>query len=369
MGRKKTNLLWGLMLVGLAGCAAQATPPPPTAFSYYPTVAFFEEGQGETPAQAAGASTVTLEVTPTPVTPTQTNTPQTESTGIAIATAAPITDTPTQTDTPTATNTLNVTLTPSPSITFTPTRTPTVTNTPAPTERQLSGLEQLAESARNATILPPDFTVGGTPVVPTVGTFVPGGTPSDLVDIFTFLDITPPAPSGSSTGAAGGFSSAANCAGTAPGGFANLELADPSVRGLIGCPTGAPPQARTVTGAYQTFQSGFMLWVDGLSTIYTASADGTLTSYPDTWNAATDPESTGQTPPADNLAEPGRGFGKVWRENPGVAERLGWATGPERGDVVTFVVYERGLLVYAPQRGDVLALSDDGQWKGYAGSF
>ncbi len=50
-------------------------------------------------------------------------------------------------------------------------------------------------------------------------------------------------------------------------------------------------------------------------------------------------------------------------------ELLGWATGPEQGSQVTFTRYERGLLVYAPQRGDVLALADDSAWRGYAGSF
>ncbi len=357
------------MLVGLAGCATEETPPPPTAFNYNPTAAFFEQEQSTT---AAGVATVTLATTPTPVTPTQTNTPQVESTDIVIATAPPITDTPTQTDTPTATHTLDVTLTPSPSITFTPTRTPTDTLTPAPTQREVSGLEQLAERARNATILPPDFTVGGTPVVPTAEPFVPGGTPSDLVNIYEFLDITPPSETGSGGASAStqaGFSSAANCAGTAPGGFAELELADLTVRGLLGCPVGSPPQAQTTTGAYQTFQSGFMLWLDSNDTIYVVGSDGTFTRYPDTWDAAADPESTGRTPPAANLTEPARGFGKVWRENPDVEELLGWAIGPEQGNQVTFTRYERGLLVYAPQRGDVLALADDGAWRGYAGSY
>jgi hypothetical protein len=37
-------------------------------------------------------------------------------------------------------------------------------------------------------------------------------------------------------------------------------------------------------------------------------------------------------PPAGSgFYQPKRGFGRVWREQPGVRERLGWATDPEFG--------------------------------------
>jgi hypothetical protein len=100
---------------------------------------------------------------------------------------------------------------------------------------------------------------------------------------------------------------------------------------LIGCPL-AP--AHDVALADQQFERGVMIWAgQGLGRIYAIRSDPlpvTWTSYIDGWQEG-QPESGGLTPPA-GLREPIRGFGKVWREQPGVRQALGWATSPERGD-------------------------------------
>jgi hypothetical protein len=52
--------------------------------------------------------------------------------------------------------------------------------------------------------------------------------------------------------------------------------------------------------------------------------------YPDTWSADQSESDPGIVPP-EGLVQPVRGFGKVWRENPEVRERLGWGLAPEQG--------------------------------------
>jgi hypothetical protein len=236
--------------------------------------------------------------------------------------------------------------------------------------------------------LPPDFTIDGTPIARAAPPTDDGSAVSGLPSVFEFLDITPGSGGGTvntatnndggdfedilPTATSPGFSSAANCAESAPRGFGELETVDPSVRATLGCPVGSPPRADSVGSAYQPFQNGFMLWADndeGNGTIYAAYSDGTYEMFPDTWDADTDPERGGETPPADGLIEPVRGFGKVWRNNPDVRGALGWATGPEQGNQIAFVVYERGELVSIPQRGDIVAFADAGTWQGYPGQY
>jgi hypothetical protein len=92
--------------------------------------------------------------------------------------------------------------------------------------------------------------------------------------------------------------------------------------------------------AVQQFERGSMLWVKGANpstpgTIYMIFYDnnrGSLVwqSFADYWREG-DPISRGETPPA-GLYEPIRGFGKIWYENPQVANTLGWAAFPEYAD-------------------------------------
>ena len=49
---------------------------------------------------------------------------------------------------------------------------------------------------------------------------------------------------------------------------------------------------------------------------------------------------------AAGLRTPQRGFGKVWRENPAVRERLGWATQPERSETAYISDFSGGALVW-----------------------
>ena len=86
-------------------------------------------------------------------------------------------------------------------------------------------------------------------------------------------------------------------------------------------------------GAEQPFEHGLMLWVGEQDFIYVLSDDGfsrRWSIYVDAWNEG-DPIDDPSIIPPPGFYQPLRGFGLVWRENPDVRERLGWATAPEAG--------------------------------------
>ncbi|MBL8096138.1 MAG: META domain-containing protein [Anaerolineales bacterium] len=101
--------------------------------------------------------------------------------------------------------------------------------------------------------------------------------------------------------------------------FTNQELGS--------CPLGA---ARSSTIVMQRFERGWMVWFPHESggTVTVLYDGGRIATYADVWTEgqpATDPTLT---PPPD-LYQPVRGFGLVWRTQPGVRDGLGWAVVPE----------------------------------------
>lgn len=108
----------------------------------------------------------------------------------------------------------------------------------------------------------------------------------------------------------------------------------------FGCAMGDPYSTRVnFPISTQPFEHGSMVWVQGpnnsmgtLWVIYVDQQYGTLVwqIYADTWKEG-EPLSGGETPPPGRY-EPTRGFGKLWREMPGVRDVLGWATAPETPD-------------------------------------
>jgi hypothetical protein len=113
----------------------------------------------------------------------------------------------------------------------------------------------------------------------------------------------------------------------------------------LGCPLGS----FTLNQAgEQFFERGVMLYTNLFEEyIYVIKSDPlpvTYERFPDTWTEA-EPASGGETPPA-GLIEPVRGFGKVWRENSGVRETLGWATTPERPANGIYISFEGGDLYW-----------------------
>ena len=136
--------------------------------------------------------------------------------------------------------------------------------------------------------------------------------------------------------------------------------------------------------AYEDFQHGYMFWISSTKSIwvmYATSTDGrsgTWESYPDTFVESDATADFSVTPPANSdqpVFAPRRGFGKIWRDNPTVQQKLGWATTQEFS-VTTPYVYQAGGYVtadnkYVPGPGkhilqtivhEVYVLSEDKTW-------
>lgn len=245
--------------------------------------------------------------------------------------------TPTDTDTPTPTLSPTLSVTPSATITDTPTATPTdtATFTPAPPDNE--AINQLIALAEQATILPPEFLSGLTPGVVQV--------------------VTPPA---------------VTCQFPPPGGFSVVYLTDATLAQQLGCPIGQT--AVPMNSVSQLFERGAMFWLQGApSLIYVLFNTGRFQRFDDTYSPNADPFSGGETPPP-GLREPVRGFGKVWRQYPNVRGDLGWALTDEAGASATVQRFDRGQMVYLPQRGEILALVEDtggltGVWRSFVGSY
>ena len=100
------------------------------------------------------------------------------------------------------------------------------------------------------------------------------------------------------------------------------------------CPLGPP----TFTdAAQQEFENGRMLWLavmGGDTAVYrqilVLGNDGSWQLYDDTWSSA-EPRDDPSLAPPEGLSQPIRGFGKVWRTQEEVRNKLGWATGSEQG--------------------------------------
>lgn len=314
------HLLLLLSLLG-AACTPEAGPRP-----VLPTV----------------ASLPTL--VPTTTSPAVQVIPEQGPTSTTAAPAASPTATSTISETPT------VTVTPSATITDTPTATATNLPTVEPEARPLLGLIQ---EAVQATILPP-----GLLPPPNTGTN-PGTAP---LPIPTAIQAPPVNVS---------------CTVYPAGGFGSIFFSNPDLSQQLGCPTGNPPEVVNRSGAYQSFERGIMIWIEG--DIFVLYTGGRFEYYEDTFDAANDPETVGATPP-QNLFVPIRGFGKVWANAAGVRDSLGWATQPELGAQATLQAFTGGWMVWLSGRNDVIILIDPGgitasgqplrgQWRSIAGQF
>jgi hypothetical protein len=101
------------------------------------------------------------------------------------------------------------------------------------------------------------------------------------------------------------------------------------------CPSS---EASFPQAAQQQFEHGFMIWHEATrsdetkpgGTIYVFYEDGECEQFDDNWRAD-EPQNDPTLTPPKGLYQPIRGFGKVWRENERIREKLGWAIAPEQG--------------------------------------
>ena len=130
--------------------------------------------------------------------------------------------------------------------------------------------------------------------------------------------------------------------------------------------------ALTSPGAFQQFQQGFMIWVgqqDAIYTVYNSGASPRWQVFRDTYEDG-DPENDPQLTPPPDVWQPRRGFGEVWRDQPGVRDRIGWAVMVDEVPFTTQVqIAANGTIFIAEPRGGIIALEPGGQnWNQYAGS-
>lgn len=104
----------------------------------------------------------------------------------------------------------------------------------------------------------------------------------------------------------------------------------------------AESEVLDVEAAIQPFERGWLFWRGDRREILALyrTEPPTWAIYVDTWTRAQ--PAAGPEEPPPGLHAPRRGFGKLWRENPLVRERLGWALAPERGTPATFVAEPDG---------------------------
>lgn len=106
-------------------------------------------------------------------------------------------------------------------------------------------------------------------------------------------------------------------------------------------PESCPETLRTSNAAEQHFEHGVMLWVEEFywsdspsstnnRTIYVfIDNDTNFRLFTDEWINSL-PASDPQVVAPANRYQPMRSFGKVWRENPEIQERLGWAIAEQK---------------------------------------
>jgi hypothetical protein len=135
------------------------------------------------------------------------------------------------------------------------------------------------------------------------------------------------------------------------------------------CPAALPQPSQQVE---QRFEGGLMLWLAATQDIYAFYSDGqnpAWQQFPDTFGEGI-PDSDDSIIPPPERFQPIRGFGLVWRENPEVRERLGWAVEPELGydgmiqtslaseETLYLRVRDSGILAAAPQTWEILTASE-----------
>ena len=112
-------------------------------------------------------------------------------------------------------------------------------------------------------------------------------------------------------------------------------------------------QATQVSAAVQPFEQGFMVWREDEARIYAFLNDGSWLVFEDTFREGEAESDPALVAPA-NRQQPVRGFGKVWRTEPALRERMGWATAQERGVTIQAQPFERGQMIWV--NGVVYAL-------------
>jgi len=106
------------------------------------------------------------------------------------------------------------------------------------------------------------------------------------------------------------------------------------------------PSITQIQVAEQPFENGRMFWIQPTQQIWvlviTGEGRGQWTIYEDVF-ADGEPETDPSiVPPNEDLYQPSRGFGKLWRENDEVRDALGWAVTPDEFGYISRYEYHPG---------------------------
>lgn len=129
---------------------------------------------------------------------------------------------------------------------------------------------------------------------------------------------------------------------------------------VLGCPR---TEAITVNAAQQPFENGLMLWREDDNVIYGLRPDQTWFFTGDTWRDGLDLSEDPALVPPNGLYQPVRGFGKVWRERPGLREALGWATAEEQGFTAVIQEFAGGTVLQEAAGEDGVILLNSGYYQ------
>lgn len=151
---------------------------------------------------------------------------------------------------------------------------------------------------------------------------------------------------------------AASCSIPPQNGFGTVWTRNASVRDQLGCPSAGE---QGFSGAQQTFYSGFVIASDTTGTIFAMYKDGGWQQFRNTWVSGEPISNPTLTPPA-GWYQPEYGIGKMWRNEAGVSQRLGWARWAAGATNGTVQLYQGGVMVWTPATG-VWVLYNNGTYK------
>ncbi len=139
-------------------------------------------------------------------------------------------------------------------------------------------------------------------------------------------------------------------------------------------PDNCPATDATVSQAvYQEFENGLMIWIqhqDLIYVLYSNFGGPAWESYEDQFDEGMlELDESWALPPDTQLYQPRRGFGTLWRSNPAVRARIGWAV--EEWEVPyssTVQTAEDGaLFLQDPYGGVVVLMPEQADWSRYLG--
>jgi hypothetical protein len=141
-------------------------------------------------------------------------------------------------------------------------------------------------------------------------------------------------------------------------GFGNVWFNNANVRNALGCPT---TTEQGFSGWQQAFQFGYAVANDTTGVVYVFYKNGTWQQFQNTWTPGMPSYNPGIVPPP-GFCQPEYGIGEVWRTQPGMAQRLGWALAPAQMTTGTSQQYQGGMMLWTQTSG-VWVLYNNGAYQ------